>query len=112
MHGPQYVLLGRLAHRILLVIGENNHILALVVEVLDEVARHVPNIVDAAPELTALTEIVDTDKQGFSPARTGTVFEGIALRGSVAEVLRTGRRRWRGAHVAMAVCVRVHRRQC
>lgn len=62
MHGPQDVLLGGLAHRVLLVIGENNHIFALVVEVLDEVGRHVPNIVDAAPELTALAEVVDADK--------------------------------------------------
>lgn len=103
MHGPQDVLLGGLAHGVLLVIGEDNHIFALVVEVLDEVGRHVPNIVDAAPELTALAEVVDADKQGFSPTRTGTVFEGIALRGAVAEVLRTRRRRWRGAHVSMAI---------
>ncbi len=77
MHGPQNVLFCGLAHWVLLVVGENNHVFALVVEVLDEVAGHVPNIIDAASELAALAEVVDADKQGFPPASTGAVFEGV-----------------------------------
>ena len=109
MHSPQYVLLGGLAHGILLVIGEKDHIFALVVEILDEVGRHVPDIIDTASKLAALAEVVDADKQGFPSTGTGAVLEGVILRGAMAEILRTRWRRRRSVHVAMVVRIRAHR---
>jgi hypothetical protein len=75
MHGPQDVLFRRLAHGVLLVIGENHHVLPLVAEVLHEVSRHVPDIVDTSPELTALVEIVDANQQCFPASRALRVLE-------------------------------------
>ena len=37
MHGPEDVLLGGLAHWVLLVVCKNNHVLPLVAKVVDEV---------------------------------------------------------------------------
>ena len=85
----------------MLVVGENDHVFALVVEILDEVGRHVPNVVDATPKLTALAEIVDADEQGFPPTGTSAVLERVILRGSMAEMLRAGGRRRRSVHVPM-----------
>lgn len=48
VHRSEEILLRRLAHGILLVVGQDDHVFSLVTEVFDEVARHVPDIVDAA----------------------------------------------------------------
>lgn len=61
VHSSQDILLCWLAHGVLLIVGEDNHILALITEVLNEISRHVPNIIDTASELPALAEVVDAD---------------------------------------------------
>ncbi len=66
VHGAEDVLLGRLAHGVLLVVGEDDHVLSLVAEVFDEIGRHVPNIVYAASKLASLAEVVDADEKSFS----------------------------------------------
>ena len=110
MHGAQDVLFCRLAHWILLVVGEDDHILTFVAEVFDEVGRHVPNIVDTASELSTLAKVVDADEEGFPPSGAKGVLERVVLGGAVAEVLRRGRG-WRGsAVVSMHVRIRVRRR--
>lgn len=49
MHRSEEILLRRLAHGVLLVVGQDDHVFSLIPEVFDEVARHIPHIVDAAP---------------------------------------------------------------
>jgi len=68
VHRSEDILFGRLAHSVLLVVGKDHHILALVAKVFGEVCGHVANIVDTAAQLSALVEIVDTNEKGFSPA--------------------------------------------
>lgn len=59
VHGSEYVLLRRLAHRILLVVCQDDHVLSLVAEVSIQVGRHVLHIIDASTKLATLPEIVD-----------------------------------------------------
>lgn len=61
MHGTQDVLFRRLAHGVLLIIGQDNHVLPFVAKVLDQVARHVLYIVDASAKLPSLSEVVDAN---------------------------------------------------
>lgn len=70
MHRSQYVLFRRLAHRILLIIRQDNHVLSGVSEVAIEVCRHVLHVVDAASQLPPLTKVVDTDQQSLPSAIT------------------------------------------
>lgn len=62
VHGAEDIRLGRLAHGVLLVIGQDHHILAGVAEVLVQVGGHVLDVVDTSAQLTFLTEIVDSDQ--------------------------------------------------
>jgi hypothetical protein len=87
MHGSQDILLGRLAHRVLLVVGKNNHILSLITEMLGEVCSHVADIVDTAAELTALAKVVDSNEQSFPPASASRVSEVITGGCAVTELL-------------------------
>lgn len=96
MHRPQYILLGRLAHGVLLVVGEDDHVLALVAKMLGQVGGHVADIIDAAAQLAALAKVVDADQQGFPLAGALRVLEGVVLGMAVAEALR-GRGWRRGA---------------
>ena len=48
VHGTQYVLFRRLAHRILLVICKDNHVLPCVAKIAVEVCRHIFDVIDAA----------------------------------------------------------------
>jgi hypothetical protein len=89
MHSSQDVLLRRLAHGVLLVVRQDDHVLSLVPKVLDQVRRHVPDVVDASSELTALTKVINADQKGFPPARASRVLKGIGMRGAGAERLRT-----------------------
>lgn len=103
MHRAEDVGLGRLAHWILLIIGQEHHVLALVVEVLVEVSRHVLNIVDASSKLPSLTKIVDANQQRLPSAATIRVLELIALRRTVAKILHLCWRRWWCSVAASAV---------
>lgn len=110
MHSSQNVLLRRLAHRVLLVVSKNNHIFALVAKMFNQVGRHVSDIVDASSELASLAEIVYADEKSFPSACAIAVLKSVSLRSAVTKMLRSGRRRGRGAIVAMIVRVRVCRR--
>lgn len=88
VHGPQYILLCGLAHGVLLIVGENDHVLAFVAKLLDQVGRHVPDVVDAPPQLAALAKIVDADQQGLPPAVALRILEGVSLGVAIAEGLR------------------------
>ena len=95
MHSPQNILLRRLAHGVLSVICESNHVLALVSEVAVQIGRHILHIVDAPSELASLPEVVDANKKRFAPAGTVGVLERIALRCAMPECYGILRRRRR-----------------
>jgi hypothetical protein len=96
MHGTQDVLFRRLAHGILLIVRQDNHVLAFVAEVLDQVARHVLHIVDASAKLPSLAEVIDANQQRFPTSGTVTILKRISLGSSMAEALWSDRRRGRG----------------
>jgi hypothetical protein len=107
VHGAQDVGLGRLAHGVLLVVGQDDHVLALVAKVRVQVAAHVLDVVDAAAQLALLAEVVDADQQGFPAAGAVGVLEGVISRRTMAEVLGM-RRRWRrGGVVPLGVSIAV-----
>jgi hypothetical protein len=93
MHSSKNILFGWLAHGILLIIGKDHHILALVAEVLGKISSHVADIVDTAAELSTLVEVVDSDKKSFSPAGAVRVSEVVAIGSAMTELLRCCRRR-------------------
>jgi hypothetical protein len=62
MHCTQYIRLSWNAQGILLVVGENNHVLPPIPVPLMEESRHVSDIVDASAKLIRLSEIVDSDQ--------------------------------------------------
>lgn len=92
VHGAENVRLGRLAHGVLLVICEENHVLTGISEVLVEVCRHVLDIVDTSSQLTLLAEVVNSNQQCLSLSGTARILEVIALRGAVSERYRSCRR--------------------
>ena len=94
VHGAQNVLLGRLAHGALLVVGQGDHIFALVAKGFLEVVGHVLNIVDATSQLALLTKVVDADQQSLSPAGAVGVLERVAVGSAMTESLGLGRRWW------------------
>lgn len=76
-----------MAHGVLLVIGQHDHIFSLVAEKLVEVVGHVLCVVDASSELTFLAEVVDANQEGLSPACAVRVLESIAVWGAMTECL-------------------------
>lgn len=68
VHRTQNILLGWLAHGVLLVIGEYDHVFPPIAKVLHEIGCHVANVVDTSPQLTPLTEVVDTNKEPLPSA--------------------------------------------
>lgn len=61
VHGTQNVLLGRLAHGILLIVRKDHHVLSLVAKMFGQVRRHIANIIDAPSQLATLPKIIDTN---------------------------------------------------
>lgn len=104
MHSSQDVLLGRLAHGVLLVVGEQDHVLPLVSKVLNQVRGHVANVIDAASQLAALAEVVDANEQGLPAPIALRVLEGIVGGGASAKVLWGG---WGWARRMAVIRVRV-----
>lgn len=91
-HGSNNVGLGRLHHGVGLIIGQDDHVLALVSVTLNEESRDIVDIVDTAAKLTILAKVVDTDQQGLAFTCTVGVLECVTIRGTVTELLRN---RWR-----------------
>lgn len=94
MHRSKYVLLCRLAHGILLIIGQDDHVLTRIAEIAIEVGRHVLHIVDASSQLPPLTEVIDTNQQSLPSSGTIGVLEVVSLRCAIAEPLHA-LRGWR-----------------
>ena len=111
MHRTQNIGLGRLAHGILLIVGQDDHVLPRIAEIAIEVCRHVLDVIDAPAELPSLTKVVDADEKGFAPPRAVGILKAVALRGAVAEGLH-GLGRWRrGIGVSLDVGVGIDGRQ-
>lgn len=66
VHGTENVLLCRLAHWVLLIIRQDHHVFPAIAEMLRQVGRHVPNIVDTSAQLAALPKVVDANQEGLS----------------------------------------------
>lgn len=107
VHGAQDVLLGWLTHGVLLVVGQCDHILALVTKGLHQVVGHVLNIVDATSELALLAKVVDADQESLALAGTVGVLERVAVGCAMAEVLHALWRRWWGALTEVVLLVNV-----
>ena len=105
MHGPQDVGLGWLAHGILLVVCQDDHILPRISEILVQVGGHILDIVDTTPQLTPLVEIIDAYQKRFAPTRTVRVLVRIMLWRPRAKGLSAVG--WRWGSVRVAVHVRV-----
>ena len=104
--GPEDVGLCGLRDGIPGVVGQDDHVLALVVVVLGQEGRDVVDVVDAPPELCLLADVVDADQQGLAGAGTLGVLECVSLRGARAKVLRTlWRRRPRAGIVGIAAAL-------
>lgn len=85
MHGTQDIGLCGLAHGVLLVVCEDDHVLSSVAVALVQVVGHVLDVVDASSQLSALVEVVDSDQQGLALAGAVGVLEVVSLGGSMAE---------------------------
>ena len=108
MHSSQDILLGWLTHRILLIIGQDDHVLSRVAKVAIEIGRHVLDIIDTSPQLTSLSKVVDTDKQRLSTPCAIRVRKAVPLRSTRAEMVHALRRRRRSVRIPLIVCIRVH----
>lgn len=97
LHGPQHVCLCGHAHRILLIVGEDDHVLPPVAVSLVEKNGHFLDIVNAALQLIGLSEVVDADEKGFATSSTVRVTESVTRRGAIAKALCL--LRWAGREV-------------
>lgn len=70
MHSTENILLVRYRHLVLLVIGQKHHIGASITKVLVQVCGHVLDVVDASSQGSSLSEVIDTDQEGFSLSGT------------------------------------------
>lgn len=105
VHRPKDILLGRLAHGVLLIIRQDNHVLSPVAVVLDQVSGHVAHVIDAATELTTLAKVVDAHQQRLPPARAVGVLKRVSGGCTLTKVLRGRRRRGRSIGIAMDIGV-------
>ena len=105
MHSPQNVLFRRLAHGVLLIVGQDHHVFTGVSEIAVQVTRHVFHIVDASSQLPFLSKVVDTDQQGLTPACTARVLEIVTLRCALAKAMVPLRRWRRGVMVSLDIGV-------
>lgn len=96
-HCSDDVVLGRVFSGVRLVIGQDYHILPLIVVALVEESRHVLSIVDASSQLALLSKVVDTDQQSLALSSTVGVLKCVSLGSTLTEVLRRCRRGRAGA---------------
>lgn len=108
MHCPQDILLCRLAHRILLIIGQDNHVLSRIAKIAIEVGRHVLHVVDASPQLSSLPKVVDADQQSLPSSSTIRVLESVSLRCATTKTYRALRGWRRRVGITVDKGIRVH----
>jgi len=75
LHGADNVLFGGYAHRVLLVVGQHDHVLRLIAVVLGEKVLHVVCIIDTASQSIGRADVVDADQESFASASTVTVLK-------------------------------------
>jgi len=110
MHCSQNVGLRRLAHGILLIVGQDNHVFSRVAEIAIEVCRHILDVVDAPSKLPPLAEVIDADQQCFSFTCTIRILEAISLWCALTESLLGFRWWWWGFEIALGVGVGIYGR--
>ncbi len=79
VHRSQDILLRRLAHRVLLIIGKYDHVVPLVTKIVVQECRHVFNIIYATTQLSPLPKIVDSNQQRLPPSPTIRILVSIVL---------------------------------
>lgn len=87
MHCSKNIGLCWLAHGVLLVVRQDDHVLSRVAEIAIEVCRHVLDIVDAPSKLPPLAEVVDPNQQCLPSTLAGGVLEAVSLRCALTEPL-------------------------
>jgi len=97
MHGAKDVGLGWLAHGVVLVVRQENHVLSLVAKVAVQIRAHVLHVVDAATQLAPLTKVIDTYEQRLPPAIACRILVRVPVGGTRAKVLGLSWRWWRAA---------------
>lgn len=102
LHGAEDVGLGGLEVGVLLVVGEQDHVLALVVVLVDQERRQVLDVVDAAAQLALLAKVVDTNQQCLATPVALRVLECVSLGCAVAELDRAAGQLVDGATVTGA----------
>lgn len=106
MHCSQDVLLGGLAQGVLHVIGEHDHVAVRKAVVFYEEVGHISHVLNATHQLTALSKVIDPDKQRLLLRDIGALPEmdraGVAMAKRLEARLERRRRRrrwwswWRG----------------
>lgn len=107
-HGANHVVLGRSHNGILLIVGQDDHVLPLVAISFDQEIGHVVDIVDTPAKLSLLSKVVDSDQQGLSTTCTVGVLECIALGSTVAKLLGSSGGRGAGLR-AVGIGASLHR---
>lgn len=87
LHRAQDIVFGGLQDGVGLVVGQDDHVLTLVVVAVHQERRDILDIVDAALELVGGAKVVDADQQGLALSGALTVLEGIICGCAVAELL-------------------------
>jgi hypothetical protein len=85
VHRAQDILLRRLANGVLLIVGQDDHVVPLVSIRLVQERGHVLHVVDASPQLAPLSEVVYADQQRLSAAGAVRVLERVLLRSAASE---------------------------
>lgn len=94
VHRSEDVGLCRLAHRVLLIVRQDHHILSLVPKMPVQVGGHILHVVDTAAKLSSLREIIDAYEKGFPTPGTVRVLECVAAGSAVPKILGLLRWRW------------------
>lgn len=109
MHRPENILFRRLAHGVLLIVSQDDHVIPLVTEIFVQKRRHVLHVIDTTPQLASLAEIVDSDQQSLPSSCAIRVLERIALWRSIPEALHArGGWRW-STWIAIYIEIRIDR---
>ena len=95
VHCSEYILLRRLAHRILLIVCQDDHVFSLVAEMTVQICRHVLDVVDTSSQLASLPEVVDAYEKCFSSTCAVGILESVARGSAMSKILCLLRWWWR-----------------
>ncbi len=95
LHGTDNIRLRWHTLRVLLVVGQNHHVLSAIALPLVQERRHVRHIIDTPLQLVRLPKVVDPNQQSLPTTGTGRVLELVVRWRAASEMLgahgRTGR---------------------